>query len=116
MKLLALVFAGTVVVAQPTVSPDVLEPSVLNEVDHARSRAPAGAATNALTAAGAAFARLYETNGLTATDAAIRLVSAQRPDGRWLAGTNDVTSAALRVLDRLAGDGGRPAAREGAAR
>ena len=93
--------------AQPTVSPDVLEPSVQNEVDHARARAPRGTlradATNAATAAEAAFARLYETNGLTATDAAIRLVSAQRPDGRWLVGTNDVTSAAVRILGRLSG-------------
>ena len=88
--------------AQPTVSPDVLEPSVQNEVDHARARA-AASATNAWTAADAAFARLYETNGLTATDAAIRLVSAQRPDGRWLSGTNDVTAAAVRTLDRLSG-------------
>ena len=94
--------------AQPTASPDVLEPSVRNEVDHARSRAPRGAlrlgATNAWTTAEAAFARLYETNGLTATDAAIRLVSAQRPDGRWLVGTNDVTAAAVRILGRLSGD------------
>ena len=95
--------------AQPTVSPDVLEPSVQNEVDHARARAPRGRtpqaeATNACTAAMADFARLYETNGLTATDAAIRLVSTQRPDGRWLVGTNDVTAAAVRILDRLSGD------------
>lgn len=89
--------------AQPTVSPDVLEPSVQNEVDHARARA-AASATNAWTAAMADFARQYETNGLTATDAAIRLVSAQRSDGRWLAGTNDVTAAAVRLLGRLSGE------------
>lgn len=94
-----------VLTAQPTVSPDVLEPSVQNEVDHARRRAAAVAtATNTGTAAATDFARLYETNGLTATDAAIRLVSTQRADGRWLVGTNDVTAAAVRMLDRLSGD------------
>ena len=107
MKLASL-FLGAAIVAQPTVSPDALEPSVKNEVDHARSRAPAASAasaTNALSAAEAGFVRLYETNGLTATDAAIRLVSAQRPDGRWTSGTNDVTRAAMLLLDRLAGGG-----------
>lgn len=91
------------IVAQPTVSPDVLEPSVQNEVDHARARVPVGA-TNAWSTAADAFARQYETNGLSATDAAVRLVSAQRPDGRWLVGTNDVTAAAVRILDQLSGD------------
>ena len=99
-----LIALGTLT-AQPTVSPDVLEPSVRNEVDHARARVPETSVTNAWTAAAADFARLYETNGLTATDAAIRLVSTQRPDGRWLVGTNDVTAAALRVLDGLRGAG-----------
>ena len=104
MKFCALVL-GASIVAQPTVSPDVLEPSVMNEVDHALSRAPAVSATNALAVAETEFLRLYATNALTATDAAIRLVSTQRPDGRWMAGTNDVTRAALMLLDRLAGGG-----------
>ena len=78
--------------AQPTVSSDVLEPSVRNEVRHALSRAAAD------------FARLYETNGLSAMDAAIRLVSTQRADGCWRAGTNDVTAAAVRILTELAGE------------
>ena len=89
--------------AQPTVSPDVLEPSVQNEVDHARARA-AESVTNAWTTAMMDFARRYETNGLNATEAAIRLVSTQRPDGRWLVGTNDVTAAAVQILNRLSGD------------
>ena len=97
------VVIGTLITAQPTVSPEVLEPSVQNEVDHACARAPVGAATNVLTAAAIDFVRLYETNGLSATDAAIRLVSTQRSDGRWFAGTNDVTAAAVLVLTRLSG-------------
>ena len=90
--------------AQPTVSADVLEPSVPNEVRHALSPAPSAAAPHAPSPAAAAFARLYETNGLSAMDAAIRLVSAQRADGRWRAGTNDVTAAAVRLLTELAGE------------
>lgn len=90
--------------AQPTVSSDVLEPSVWNEVQHALARTPATAATNALSVAATDFARLYETNGLAATDVAIRLVSEQRADGRWQVGTNDVTAAAVRILKRLAGE------------
>jgi len=82
-------------------SNDALEPSVLNEVEHAISRAEGLLAPTS--AASAAFAKLYETNGLSATDAAVGLVSSQRGDGRWLNGTNDVTCAALGVLRRVAG-------------
>lgn len=103
MTAVCVLLLPTVLTAQPTVSSDVLEPSVRNEVDHALSRAPA-AGTNALSRAAADFARLYATNGLDATAAAIRLVSAQRPDGRWLVGTNDVTAAAIRILTGLAGE------------
>ena len=80
-------------------SEDVLEPSVQNEVDHALSLAPAEAfATNAVPSAAAPFCDVFGTNGLSATEIAIRLVSAQRGDGRWTLGTNDVTAAAVRIL------------------
>lgn len=79
----ALVLALTIV-AQPLVSPDVLEPSVQNEVDHALARAP----TNAVPA--------------DATALAIALVSAQQADGRWLVGTNDVTAVAVAILNWIA--------------
>ena len=88
-------------VARPAVSPDVLEPSVLNEVDHALNRAPAAAATNDFASADIAFARLYATNGLSATDVALRLVTSQRADGTWRVGTNDVTTAAVQILKTL---------------
>ena len=88
-------------VARPAVSPDVLEPSVLNEVDHALNRAPAAAATNDFASADLAFARLYATNGLSATDVALRLVTSQRADGTWRVGTNDVTTAAVHLLKSL---------------
>ena len=78
------------VTAQPLVNEDVLEPSVRNEVRHALSLAP--------TNAPAATVLPAWTNGQDRTQIAIRLVSAQRADGRWLVGTNDVTSAAVEIL------------------
>ena len=79
----ALVIAAAIV-AQPLVDADVLEPSVLNEVDHALSRAPTNEV--ALSAESVAFATLWATNGASATDRAIALVSSQRSDARWLHG------------------------------
>lgn len=99
--------------AQPLVSGDVLEPSVQNEVDHALSRVPApppdmemrGDATNGLDR----FRReLVGTNHLDATELAIRLVSIQRSDGRWLVGTNDVTALAVRILREIPREGCTP--------
>ena len=90
--------------APPAVSPEVLEPSVRNEVEHAIDMAPAdsAAATNAATnAPPRVSADVFGTNGLTRTEIALKLVSAQKSDGRWLSGTNDVTSAALEILKSL---------------
>ena len=93
--------------APPAVSPDVLEPSVRNEVEHAidvapTNCAPAAVAVAASTNAVASAARdVFGTNGLARTDIALKLVSSQRSDGRWLVGTNDVTSAALEILRSL---------------
>jgi len=96
---------SAVITAQPLVDADVLEPSVQNEVDHALSLVP----TNVVSFADApepirlfcTTNDLFGTNGATRTDIAIRLVSAQRSDGRWLCGTNDVTSAAVEMLRGL---------------
>ena len=85
----ALVIAA-VITAQPLVNEDVLEPSVRNEVRHALSLAPTNAPTATLLP--------VPTNGLNRTQLAIRLVSAQKADGRWFVGTNDVTSAAVSLL------------------
>ena len=97
----ALILILTTLVAPPAVSTDILEPSVRNEVDHALNRAPAAAATNDFASADIAFARLYATNGLSATDVALRLVTSQRADGTWCVGTNDVTTAAVQILRTL---------------
>ncbi len=80
---------------QPLVDADVLEPSVQNEVDHARNQAPTNAPPITLTG------DLFATNGLTKTDIAIKLISAQRADGCWYLGTNNVTRAALDILNSL---------------
>lgn len=81
--------------AQPLVSDDVLEPSVANEVDHALGRAPTNAPP--LTIKG----DLLGTNGLTKTQIALKLVSTQNREGRWVLGTNDVTHLAVKILESL---------------
>ena len=92
LKPIAFAFAA-VITAQPPVNEDVLEPSVRNEVRHALSIAP--------TNAPAATALPIPTNGLNRTQIAIGLVSAQKGDGRWCVGTNDVTSTAIELLKEL---------------
>ena len=84
---------AAVITAQPLVNEDVLEPSVCNEVRHALSIAPTN--TPPVTALP------ISTNGLNRTQIAIGLVSAQKGDGRWFVGTNDVTSAAVELLKEL---------------
>ena len=81
------------ITAQPLVNEDILEPSVRNEVRHALSLAPTNAPV-------ATIPPVW-TNGQNRTQVAIRLVSAQRADGRWIVGTNDVTSAAVGLLKEV---------------
>ena len=100
MKSAALLLAAAALYAPPAVSPDVLEPSVQNEVDHALDMAPTNL-TAAASETAAEEADVFGTNGLTRTEIAIRLVSSQRSDGRWMDGTNDVTSAAVEMLKSL---------------
>lgn len=87
--------------AQPLVDENVLEPSVRNEVDRALSLAPSNDFSRACALFEGGkfpFALFGLTNGVTRTSAAIKLVSSQRADGRWISGTNDVTSAAAAIL------------------
>ena len=92
-----LVLAVTIV-AQPLVNEDVIEPSVLNEVEHALAVAPKVLATTN----GVPEFLTDVTNAANRTQLAIRLVSRQGADGRWRQGTNDVTAAAVRLLEELA--------------
>ena len=100
MSLIRTFVLGVVVTAQPLVNEEVLEPSVQNEVDHALGVA----STNAVppTAAARDFARLYETNGMNATQRAISLVSSQR-DGCWHWKGTNVTPVAVRLLRQVSG-------------
>ena len=89
--------AAAFIALQPLVDDDVLEPSVENEVVHALDSAPTNPSPCAIPRE-EAVAALIGTNRLTATECAIKLVSSQRADGRWFAGTNDVTSVAIELL------------------
>lgn len=99
MHLIAVAALAAVLSLPALVDDDILEESVRNEVDHALSRMPsplppAPAGTN-LTA------DVFVTNGLSASEIAIRLVSMQREDGRWFVGTNDCTAVAAAILQSL---------------
>ena len=96
MKISAAI-AAAVLSAEPIADASRLEPSVLNEVCHALSIAP----TNSPAVAPDIAEKAFETNGLDTTAIAIKLVSLQKSDGRWLSGTNDVTAAAVRILESL---------------
>ena len=96
MKILATLLFGAALTAQPLVNEEILEPSVANEVWHALARSP----TNSPPATADAESRAFAwTNGLSRSAIAVRLVSGQGRDGRWLSGTNDVTAAAVRILE-----------------
>lgn len=99
LMILPIVFSA-VITAQPLANPEVLPESVFNEVE----RALDVAATNAVsvTEESVAFAGFCATNGATATERAVRLVSSQK-DGRWFWRGVDVTPVATRALRRLAG-------------
>lgn len=86
-------FIAAVLTAHPLANEDVLEPSIYNEVDHALSRAPTNAPPTTLLP--------FATNDLSKTQLAIRLVSSQGSDGRWLVGTNDVTTSAIKLLKEI---------------
>ena len=98
MTSLALILAATIT-AQPLTNADVLEPSVRNEVDHALSVMPTNSV--AVSEAAVAFAALFATNGLNATERAIALISSQK-QGRWFWQGAEVTPVAARLLRRAA--------------
>ena len=83
--------------AQPIVDEDVLEPSIQNEVDHALSLAPEFDDLDIYFPTNDYFG----TNGLSKTEIALKLVSSQKAGGRWFIGTNDVTRAAVDILQSL---------------
>ena len=82
-----------------------LEPSVLNEVEHALDRAPAFRPGE-----GCVTTNAFATNGLTATAVAIRLVSQQKSDGGWIVNGTNCTTEAVAILSALAGRPHEPTA------
>lgn len=105
MLISVLFFAVTLTAPTTLVDADVLEPSVQNEVDHALDMAP----TNVLSLAQyplefRSFCTtndFFGTNGLSRTEIAIKLISAQKAGGSWTYGTNDVTSVVVEILKGL---------------
>ena len=103
-------FLSLSIAIQPLVDDEVLEPSVQNEVDRALSRSSAfdeAATTNAFDGASSTNAVVFAdipvtwTNGLSVTEKAIRLISLQNAEGRWMDGTNDVTRSVRSILQKL---------------
>ena len=99
----ALAILALTISASPLVNEDVLEPSVENEVEHALAVAPSNEVARAAAAVSSdayapPLAEFGATGGVSRTALAVKLVSAQRADGRWLSGTNDVTAAAAGAL------------------
>ena len=109
-RVLAVVVWGLVgalfgVTFTPLPNADCLEPSIENEVNHALWRAYA-VTNSAVSATNCVPSRANSTlailrSDLSNTDVAIRLVSTQNPDGRWLDGTNDVTSGVIEARERM---------------
>jgi hypothetical protein len=103
LRLLAVASAATISV-QPIADGNTLEPSVENEVAHALSAIPAGAADLPQAAYARTFAAtndVFSTNGLNATEIAIKIVSMQNSEGKWIVGTNDFTVVAADILKQL---------------
>jgi len=97
MKTLVLALLAALVVQIPADPDGPLEPSVLNEVEHALARAPS-CATNAP----AVFGDIFATNGLSATAVAVSLVSRQDKAGEWIVNGTNATAEAVAILMSLA--------------
>ena len=94
MKVLLLALLAALVVQTPADPDGPLEPSVMNEVEHALGRAPVCCRTNAP----AAFGDIFATNGLSATAIAVSLVSRQGKDGTWIVNGTNATAEAVSIL------------------
>ena len=99
MRTLVLPLLAALVVQIPAYPDGPLEPSVLNEVEHALGRAPV-----CVTNAPAAFGDIFATNGLSATAVAVSLVSRQNKSGEWIVNGTNATSEAVAILKALSGE------------
>ena len=94
MKTLVPVLLAALVVHIPADPDGPLEPSVMNEVEHALSRVPECCRTNSPVA----FGDIFATNGLSASAIAVSLVSRQGKDGKWIVNGTNATSEAVSIL------------------
>ena len=98
MKIAIPILAATMSV-QIAADPDgPLEPSVLNEVEHALDRAQ-----QCPTNAPPVTSDILSTNGLSATATAISLISRQDKDGNWIVNGTNATAEAVKILTALSG-------------
>lgn len=98
MKLTLIAIVATVITANVINGPDAeLEPSVLNEVEHAISRAKMPKKPQAATG------DIFGTNGLSRTAMAVKLVSSQTAEGSWLVNGTNFTAEAISILSYLGG-------------
>ena len=74
-----------------------LEPSVVNEVEHALSRAAAITNLPPVDVKGDVFG----TNGLSAANVAVSLVSRQDAKGCWVVNGTNFTAEAVKILSSL---------------
>ncbi len=93
IPILALIASFTVQIVNESGS--ILEPSIVNEVEHALERA----ATNAPPCQSAGD--VFGTNNLSAAQAAIAIVSKQDANGCWFVNGTNVTSEAVGILSSL---------------
>jgi hypothetical protein len=103
MKTLVLSLLAALVVQIPADPDGPLEPSVMNEVEHALARANACAAGACTTNAPSFFGDIFATNGLSATEIAISLVSRQDKSGAWIVNGTNATVEAVKILKSTAG-------------
>ena len=84
--------SAAMISASPIAGGEVIEETVVNEIEHALQRAP-----------DVDVGRSIANVSGNPTEVALKLVRTQRSDGRWLDGTNDVTASAVTALKRLIG-------------
>ena len=94
MKILVSLLSAALVVQIPADPDGPLEPSVMNEVEHALGRVPECCRTNEPTA----FGDIFATNGLSASAIAVSLVSRQDKDGKWMVNGTNATAEAVSIL------------------
>lgn len=99
-----LLLAATVLHLGGVSDEEVLSESLGHEIDHALSCAyQSNFATNSVISSNLVnlVNAAFPTNNLTKTQIAVKLVSAQNSQGRWMLGTNDVTKIIVEILEEL---------------